>query len=56
MKVANFPNRTNERRKRALVRMKPTDPAYKNTEAKIVGGTLTSVKSKKMRTDKRRLF
>jgi hypothetical protein len=45
MKPANFPDRINERKKRALARMKPTDPAYANTKVSTV--PLTGLKSKK---------
>ena len=48
MKPANFPDRINLRRMKALARMKPTDPAYANTKAKIVGSSLTGVKTKKL--------
>lgn len=47
MKPANFPERKNQRLIRALSRMKPTDSSYANTKAKIVGTTLTGVKTKK---------
>lgn len=56
MKVANFPNRRNERLKRALARMKPTDKSYGPTKAKISEGSLLGVKTKKLRSDKRRMF
>ena len=56
MKVANFPNRKNLRRQRALARMKKTDLAYEFTMAKIVAGDLKTVRTKKTRVGKRRLF
>lgn len=50
MKPANFPDRANERRKRALSRMKPSDVAYDFTAKKISMSSLRGVKTKKART------
>lgn len=49
MKPANFPERINDRRKRALSRMKPTDSAYETTQKKIVSGSLKHLRSKRKR-------
>ena len=49
MKPLNFPERANERRKRAFARMKPTDAAYDPTAAKIAMSSLRGVKTKKDR-------
>lgn len=48
MKPANFPNRKNQRRIKALERTKPSDKSYATTKAKIVSGGLTGLKSKKV--------
>ena len=47
MKPKNFPDRANERRKRAFARMKPKDAAYEPTAAKISMSSLRGVKTKK---------
>jgi hypothetical protein len=47
MKPRNFPDRANERRKRAFEKMKPSDAAYDSTAAKISMSSLRGVKTKK---------
>jgi len=47
MKVANFPERVNQRRIRALSRMSPSNPAFEDTKNAIVGSSLKGVKTKK---------
>lgn len=49
MKPVNFPDRANERRKKAFARMKPKDAAYEQTAAKISMSSLRGVKTKKDR-------
>lgn len=49
MKPMNMPERANDRRKKAFARMKPTDPAYDSTAAKIAMSSLRGVKTKKDR-------
>lgn len=52
MKPVNFPDRANERRKKAFGRMNPKDPAYQPTAEKISMMSLRSVKTKKDRRAK----
>lgn len=51
MKPRNFPGRKNERRKRALARMKPGADAYEVTRLRIVpDATARNVRTKKDRS------